>query len=50
MNAQDTGLYYQIENYTFKITTTSPRGQWVKSDNLKPCKILQIQIQSFYYS
>ena len=23
-------LYTEFENYTFKITATSPRGQWVK--------------------
>ena len=31
VSAQATILYNEFENYTFKITAISPRGQWVKS-------------------
>ena len=32
-SAQPTGLYIEWENYTFPITATSARGQWVKQYN-----------------
>ena len=37
MSAQATILYSELENYTLKISATSPRGQ-VKSDAWTPCR------------
>ena len=33
-SAEDTILYNESENYTFKFTTLSPRGQWVKPPHI----------------
>ena len=34
-SAQATIMYHEFENYTFIITGTYPRGQWVKSSEIK---------------
>ena len=38
MSAQANILYYEFENCTFKITVTSPRGQWVDTTRIDGLK------------
>ena len=33
-SGQATGAYNEFENYTFEVTATSPRSQWVKINSL----------------